>query len=72
MGLIDNKKTQELRLSNQEKNEGVSKETPSLKLNKQEIEFLLYLIQEGMIPGKRLIEAVSVVEKLQKSYKEQE
>jgi hypothetical protein len=69
MGLIDNKKTQELRLSNQ--NEGVSKETPSLKLNKQEIEFLLYLIQEGMIPGKRLIEAISVVEKLQKSYKEQ-
>jgi len=69
MGLIDNKKTQELRLSN--KDEGVSKETPSLKLNKQEIEFLLYLIQEGMIPGKRLIEAISVVEKLQKSYKEQ-
>lgn len=69
MGLIDNKKTQELRLSNN--NEGVSKETPSLKLNKQEIEFLLYLIQEGMIPGKRLIEAISVVEKLQKSYKEQ-
>ena len=70
MGLIDRKNKQEnLRLSNQ--NEGVSKETPSLKLNKQEIEFLLYLIQEGMIPGKRLIEAVSVVEKLQKSYKEQ-
>jgi len=57
-------------LSNQ--NEGVSKEAPSLKLNKQEIEFLLYLIQDGMIPGKRLIEAVSVVEKLQKNYKEQE
>lgn len=69
MGLIDNKKTQELRLSNQ--NEGVSKETPSLNLNKQEIEFLLFMIQEGMIPGKRLIEAISVVEKLQKSYKEQ-
>jgi len=29
------------------------------------------MIQEGMIPGKRLIEAISVVEKLQKSYKEQ-
>jgi hypothetical protein len=71
MGLIDkNKPKDNTRLSN--KNEGVSKETPSLKLNKQEIEFLLYLIQEGMIPGKRLIEAVSVVEKLQKSYKEQE
>jgi len=51
MGLIDNKKTQELRLSN--KDEGVSKETPSLKLSKQEIEFLLFMIQEGMIPGKR-------------------
>ena len=71
MGLIDRKNKQgSPRLSNQ--NEGVSKETPSLKFNKQEIEFLLYLIQEGMIPGKRLIEAVSVVEKLQKSYKEQE
>ena len=69
MGLIDSKEAKELRLSN--KNEGVSKETPSLKLDKQEIEFLLYLIQDGMIPGKRLIEAVSVVEKLQKSYKEQ-
>ena len=71
MGLIDKVNKQgNPRLSNQ--NEGVSKETPSLKFNKQEIEFLLYLIQEGMIPGKRLIEAVSVVEKLQKSYKEQE
>ena len=69
MGLIDSKEAKKLRLSN--KNEGVSKETPSLKLDKQEIEFLLYLIQDGMIPGKRLIEAVSVVEKLQKSYKEQ-
>lgn len=69
MGLIDSKEAKELRLSN--KNEGVSKETPSLKLDKQEIEFLLYLIQDGMIPGKRLMEAISVVEKLQKSYKEQ-
>ena len=69
MGLVDNKDAKKLRLSNQ--NEGVSKETPSLNLNKQEIEFLLFMIQEGMIPGKRLIEAISVVEKLQKSYKEQ-
>jgi len=67
MSLVDKMKNQNPKI-----NEGVSKETPSLKLNKQEIEFLLYLIQEGMIPGKRLIEAVSVVEKLQKSYKEQE
>ena len=71
MGIIDSKEAKELRLSNQQKNEGVSKEIPSLKLEKQEIEFLLYLIQDGMIPGKRLIEAISVVEKLQKSYKEQ-
>lgn len=67
MGLIDKVNPG---LSNQ--NEGVSKETPSLKLSKKEIEFLLYLIQDGMIPGKRLIEAVSVVEKLQKNYKEQQ
>jgi|TARA_B100000902_G_scaffold326969_1_gene322281 hypothetical protein len=71
MGIIDSKEAKELRLSNQQKNEGVSKEIPSLKLDRQEIEFLLYLIQDGMIPGKRLIEAISVVEKLQKSYKEQ-
>ena len=31
--------------------------------------FLLYLIQESMIPGKKLLEAVSVVEKLQENYK---
>ena len=68
MGLIDKVNKQ----GNPKINEGVSKETPSLKFNKQEIEFLLYLVQEGMIPGKQLIEAVSVVEKLQKSYKEQQ
>lgn len=67
MSLVDKMKNQNPKI-----NEGVSKETPSLKFNKQEIEFLLYLVQEGMIPGKRLIEAISVVEKLQKSYKEQE
>lgn len=67
MSLVDKMKQQNPKI-----NEGVSKEAPSLKFNKQEIEFLLYLVQEGMIPGKRLIEAVSVVEKLQKSYKEQE
>ena len=67
MSLVDKMKQQNPKL-----NEGVSKEAPSLKFNKQEIEFLLYLVQEGMIPGKQLIEAVSVVEKLQKSYKEQQ
>mgnify|MGYP001460292651 CR=1 FL=1 len=67
MSLVDKMKQQNPKI-----NEGVSKEAPSLKFNKQEIEFLLYLVQEGMIPGKQLIEAVSVVEKLQKSYKEQQ
>jgi|TARA_B100001939_G_scaffold305817_1_gene285001 hypothetical protein len=67
MSLVDKMKNQNPKI-----NEGVSKEAPSLKFNKQEIEFLLYLVQEGMIPGKQLIEAVSVVEKLQKSYKEQQ
>jgi len=67
MSLVDKMKNQNPKI-----NEGVSKETPSLKFSKQEIEFLLYLVQEGMIPGKQLIEAVSVVEKLQKSYKEQQ
>ena len=67
MSLVDKMKQQNPKI-----NEGVSKEAPSLKFNKQEIEFLLYLVQEGMIPGKQLIEAVSVVEKLKKSYKEQQ
>ena len=67
MSLVDKMKNQNPKI-----NEGVSKEAPSLKFSKQEIEFLLYLVQEGMIPGKQLIEAVSVVEKLQKSYKEQQ
>ena len=67
MSLVDKMKNQNPKI-----NEGFSKDTPSLKFSKQEIEFLLYLVQEGMIPGKQLIEAVSVVEKLQKSYKEQQ
>jgi hypothetical protein len=74
MGLVKdkdtNKKIKELRLESQ-KAEGVVKPTPSIKFSKQEIEFLLYLIQESQIPGKRLIEAIQIVEKLQKSYKEQ-
>jgi len=40
-----------------------------VKLTKDETEFLLYLIQESMIPGKKLLEAVKVVEKLQDNYK---
>jgi len=38
-------------------------------LTRDETEFLLYLIQESMIPGKKLLEAVKVVEKLQDNYK---
>ena len=40
-----------------------------VKLTKDETEFLLFLIQESMIPGKKLLEAVKVVEKLQDNYK---
>jgi len=54
MGIVKTEKT------------GVQKDT--LVFSKKEIEFLLFLIQEGMIPGKRLSEAVQVVEKLQKEY----
>ena len=44
-------------------------ENKGVNLTKDETEFLLYLIQESMIPGKRLLEAVKVVEKLQDNYK---
>ena len=54
MGIVKNQKA------------GVKQDT--LVLSKKEIEFILFLIQEGMIPGKRLSEAVSIVEKLQKEY----
>ena len=40
-----------------------------VKLTKDETEFLLFVIQESMIPGKKLLEAVKVVEKLQENYK---
>ncbi len=51
------------------------KETKKLKqravnLTSSEIEFILYLFSESMIPGKKLIEAVSAIEKLQVKYKE--
>jgi hypothetical protein len=51
------------------------KETKKLKqravnLTGSEIEFILYLFSESMIPGKKLIEAVSAIEKLQVKYKE--
>ena len=40
-----------------------------VKLTKDETEFLLFLIQESMIPGKKLLDAVKVVENLQENYK---
>ena len=40
-----------------------------VKLTIDETEFLLFLIQESMIPGKKLLDAVKVVEKLQENYK---
>ena len=51
------------------------KETKKLKqravnLTKSEIEFILFLFSESMIPGRKLIEAVSAIEKLQTKYKE--
>ena len=58
MGLIDKVRQDTV----QENSNGV-------KLSKEETEFLLYVIQESMIPGKKLLEAVKVVEKLQDNYK---
>jgi len=39
------------------------------KFTKKEIEFLLTLIQESMIPGKFLSQAMNVVQKLRNQYK---
>ena len=47
-------------------------EQRAVNLTKSEIEFILYLFSESMIPGKKLIEAVSAIEKLQVKYKELE
>jgi hypothetical protein len=58
MGLIDKVRQDTVK----ENNSGV-------KLSKDETEFILYVIQESMIPGKKLLEAVKVVEKLQENYK---
>ena len=44
-------------------------EDNGVKLTTDETEFLLYLVQESMIPGTKLLEAVKVVEKLQENYK---
>ena len=45
-------------------------EQRAVNFTKSEIEFILYLFSESMIPGKKLVEAVSAIEKLQVKYKE--
>ena len=45
-------------------------EVKNIDLTENEIEFLLYIFGESMVPGKRLAEAVSIIEKLQNQYKE--
>ena len=47
----------------------VQENSNGIELSKEETEFLLYVIQESMIPGIKLLEAVKVVEKLQENYK---
>ena len=42
----------------------------NINLTESEIEFLLYIFGESMVPGKKLAEAVSIIEKLQNQYKE--
>jgi len=42
----------------------------NINLTEDEIEFLLYIFGESMVPGKKLKEAVSIIEKLQNQYKE--
>ena len=44
----------------------------AVSLTQSEIEFILFLFSESMIPGKKLVEAVSAIEKLQVKYKELE
>ena len=62
MGLVDTEQYDKVKQEASQNNIGV-------KLSKEETEFLLYVIQESMIPGKKLLEAVKVVEKLQENYK---
>lgn len=62
MGLVDTEQYDKVKKEAKQENGGV-------KLSKDETEFLLYVIQESMIPGKKLLEAVKVVEKLQENYK---
>ena len=47
-------------------------EQRAVNFTKAEIDFILYLLSESMIPGKKLVEAVSASEKLQVKYKELE
>ena len=47
-------------------------EQRAVSLTQSEIEFILFLFSESMIPGRKLVEAVSAIEKLQVKYKEME
>jgi hypothetical protein len=47
-------------------------EQRAVSLTQSEIEFILFLFSESMIPGRKLVEAVSAIEKLQVKYKELE
>ena len=58
MGIVD-------KIQNQDRNN-----IKNVQLTEQEIEFLLFLFGEAMIPGKKLAEAVSIIEKLQNKYKD--
>ncbi len=72
MALIDKIRDKQPRLSNEtdSKSESVSYNR-GVSFSKDEIELIMYLIQESMIPGKKLKETFTILEKLQKSYNEQ-
>jgi len=72
MALIDKIRDKQPRLSNEadSKSESVS-HNRGVSFSKDEIELIMYLIQESMIPGKKLKETFTILEKLQKSDKEQ-
>lgn len=72
MALIDKIQDKQPRLSNEadSKSESVSYNR-GVSFSKDEIELIMYLIQESMIPGKKLKETFTILEKLQKSYNEQ-
>tara|TARA_A100001515_G_scaffold103432_2_gene84115 strand:+ start:1318 stop:1536 length:219 start_codon:yes stop_codon:yes gene_type:complete len=72
MALIDKIQDKQPRLSNEtDSKSGSVSHNQGVSFSKDEIELIMYLIQESMIPGKKLKETFTILEKLQKSYKEQ-